>query len=133
MVEPKALKAMDHVAKLIVERDMWRQKAQTHKKSLDMLYGERFSDRAYHALKSRAERAETERDNLRGMFESITDELWLDLKDIDWCDWQDEAQERGLIVTVTTTDEEFINEWDSDQMLVYAWSDAARAAESEGD
>jgi hypothetical protein len=34
-----------------VERD-------THKKSLDMLYGVPFSDRCYHALKSRAERAE---------------------------------------------------------------------------
>ena len=73
-----------------------------------------------------------ERDNLRGMFESITDELWLDLKDIDWCDWQEEAKRRGLIVVVTTTDPDFIGEWDSDQMLVYAWSDAAREGESDG-
>lgn len=42
-----------------------RAERDTHKKSLDMLYGEKFSDRSYHALKSRAERAEAECERLR--------------------------------------------------------------------
>lgn len=36
----------------------WKSRADTNQKSLDMLYGEKFSDRSYAALKSRAEAAE---------------------------------------------------------------------------
>lgn len=50
-----------------LERELAEARAErdTHKKSLDMLYGERFPDRNYRALKSRAELAEAECERLR--------------------------------------------------------------------
>lgn len=52
---------------LIAERDGLQ-------KSLDELHGAKFSDRCYHALKDRAERAEAERDGLKAEVERLTDE-----------------------------------------------------------
>lgn len=55
----------DTVRAAIVQVEELRQQVAEKEKSLNMLYGQRFSDRCYYALKSRAETAEAELSRLQ--------------------------------------------------------------------
>jgi uncharacterized protein YdiU (UPF0061 family) len=61
--------AADHIAlrELLAQRAHAEQQAAELQASLDRLYGMTFSDRVYHALKSRAERAEARLTALEGL------------------------------------------------------------------
>lgn len=66
------------LSETVKERDTWKQAAEGLQKSLDQLYGSKFRDRCYHALKSRADgadkalaEAEKERDSAVDVLKKI--------------------------------------------------------------
>ncbi len=70
-----------------------------------------------------------ERDRLRRFFERTARDVW-DLEEIDGGAWQDTARDLGLIVEVPA-DEEAREEYDTDTMLVWAWSPLAKGGSTD--
>ena len=68
----------------------------------------------------------------RELFEHVTHALWEFTGDIEWSDWQDKAEELGLLVSVPAS-EDFKAEWEADEMFVWAWSEAATDAAMKGE
>lgn len=65
-----------------------------------------------------------ERDKLRELFETVAGSFW-EHGDIDWGDFQDKAEEVGLLVLVPGT-EAFCAEWgEGEKMFTWAWSELA--------
>jgi len=63
---------------------------------------------------------------LRQFFETIAKDVW-DLHTVDGGDFQDTAERLGLIVRVPA-DEQFKEEYGSDEMFVWAWNPLATEA-----
>ena len=75
-------------------------------------------------MRTRLAEAEKDRDNLRGLFEHIAFGLWEHGCDIEFSEWQDESEERGLLVEVEA-DEDFKREYGAEIMFTWAWNDSA--------
>ena len=72
------------------------------------------------------ERLTRQREEARDVLRWHMSEVW-DGSGVDGFEFQDELEKRGLLVRVEAS-EEFQNEYDTDYMYVWKWSDTALAA-----